>query len=575
MTRPNDQMPNSTPSVDLDKLAAQSRGLFEKHLQVGFPRYTTELRRCLMCGRYQFSTIMACSNCDSLTVGRNPSSVLSGEDAKIQEARRDLVVVHKRRVRATLIIWGGAILVCLLLLSWSSWTFFLLPVPLAVAAAINLAYLKWTRDGFHQRHQAVLSSSSGATTREDENLSKQTDELMPAFLIRNQIRRFGRPAVGLEEQDTLILLLSKRGITVSGEQMHAFLLCCGLRKDYDDLSRILEGHERDELGPYHAYLNLVRDIDPEVDSIRFLQQYLHSRGKPHDVESIRVALDKAKTEAKVRNLEVDLKNLGSADGMRLTIHMVDIMDPFLFQDLIGLMYKSRGYAVHPTPKRGDQGADVIVEFGGERIVLQTKLWDSNVGNGAIQEVVAARAHWQCQRAVALTNRAFTDAAIELARSNRVDLIDRAKLCEMIEEFNKAPKDYRYLAQLVVPWRTRGGVGVPDAGRALPPNTDPNWGDAALNCCISDELFPFWSELDRMWVVPGTGAFDDLQTHKPWDSQNEDVKRVWEALTHPDHLSALETRMSQDMNPMAAEWTAQALKECKRRVGLQSRVSETP
>ena len=59
----------------------------------------------------------------------------------------------------------------------------------------------------------------------------------------------------------------------------------------------------------------------------------------------------------------------------------------------------------------------------------TKRWKGNIGVGAVQEIVAAKAHYQCQQAMVVTNSAFTLAARQLAASNGVTLWNRQALIQ--------------------------------------------------------------------------------------------------------------------------------------------------
>ena len=37
-------------------------------------------------------------------------------------------------------------------------------------------------------------------------------------------------------------------------------------------------------------------------------------------------------------------------GKLFTIEQVDLMDPYAFEDLLGMVYETQGYRVPPTPK---------------------------------------------------------------------------------------------------------------------------------------------------------------------------------------------------------------------------------
>ena len=53
---------------------------------------------------------------------------------------------------------------------------------------------------------------------------------------------------------------------------------------------------------------------------------------------------------------------------------------------------------------------------------------------AVQEIVAAINHYKAEKGMVITNNSFTASAIELAKSNEVDLIPRDRLRELIEEY---------------------------------------------------------------------------------------------------------------------------------------------
>ncbi len=70
----------------------------------------------------------------------------------------------------------------------------------------------------------------------------------------------------------------------------------------------------------------------------------------------------------------------------------------------------------------DQGVDIIVIVGQQRMAVQAKGYFDVVGNKAVQEVVAGSQHWGCASWAVITNSRFTKHAKELAASNRCILI---------------------------------------------------------------------------------------------------------------------------------------------------------
>lgn len=103
-----------------------------------------------------------------------------------------------------------------------------------------------------------------------------------------------------------------------------------------------------------------------------------------------------------------------------------------FESLLHRLYEVMGYSVQDIGKTGDQGGDLIATKGQERILIQAKCYkDWNVGNSAIQEAVAAKNHYDCNKAIVITTSNFTKEATELAKTNNVELISRNMIQKML------------------------------------------------------------------------------------------------------------------------------------------------
>lgn len=120
---------------------------------------------------------------------------------------------------------------------------------------------------------------------------------------------------------------------------------------------------------------------------------------------------------------------------RSGISEIDKMDGRQFEHYLGLLFKSKGYKVEVTKSSGDFGADLVIQKDGKRIVVQAKRHSKNVGISAVQEAQAAIAHYKAHEAWVVSNRGFTNAAVQLAASNSVHLIDREKLIAMVLQMN--------------------------------------------------------------------------------------------------------------------------------------------
>lgn len=112
---------------------------------------------------------------------------------------------------------------------------------------------------------------------------------------------------------------------------------------------------------------------------------------------------------------------------------VDMMTGAEFENFVCTLYKKMGYNAYVTQTSGDQGLDVIAEKNGKRIGIQAKCYASTVGNSAIQEAVAGKSYYNCDRVVVVTNSSFTKSAISLANANNVVLWNRDILKEKINE----------------------------------------------------------------------------------------------------------------------------------------------
>lgn len=137
-------------------------------------------------------------------------------------------------------------------------------------------------------------------------------------------------------------------------------------------------------------------------------------------------------------IKVDLLTISISQKSKKIISLDDIdqMDGVQFENYLKNLYEKIGYRVKNTPTTGDQGADLILQGFGERIIVQAKCYaNSKVGNEAIQQVVAALPYYNAEKAIVITNSHFTNSAILLAHSNNVELIDREKLSKLISKTN--------------------------------------------------------------------------------------------------------------------------------------------
>jgi restriction system protein len=106
---------------------------------------------------------------------------------------------------------------------------------------------------------------------------------------------------------------------------------------------------------------------------------------------------------------------------------IDSMDGKIFEKYLEVLFERLGYKVERIRYIGDYGADLVTQKNGVKTVIQAKRHKNNVGIKAIQEAVAAKGYYNCDKAMVITNSYFTSQAKELAVKNGVDLWDRKDL----------------------------------------------------------------------------------------------------------------------------------------------------
>lgn len=96
---------------------------------------------------------------------------------------------------------------------------------------------------------------------------------------------------------------------------------------------------------------------------------------------------------------------------------------YVFEEVVARELEKQGYQVELTPKSRDFGVDIIARKGGRKIAIQVKNTKKPVGVKAVQEVVAGKRHYKCNEAWVVSKSGFTKNAVELARDNKVELVD--------------------------------------------------------------------------------------------------------------------------------------------------------
>jgi restriction system protein len=101
-----------------------------------------------------------------------------------------------------------------------------------------------------------------------------------------------------------------------------------------------------------------------------------------------------------------------------------------FERSVAQTLEEAGFHVEATPSSGDQGADVIATSNGLRFAIQCKDYAGQVGNAAVQEVLAAKAFYRADYAVVCSNGGYTKSAKALAATSNVLLITPELLSDL-------------------------------------------------------------------------------------------------------------------------------------------------
>ncbi len=117
----------------------------------------------------------------------------------------------------------------------------------------------------------------------------------------------------------------------------------------------------------------------------------------------------------------------------------DDMSPSEFEAFCAEELRGNGWEARVTLQSRDQGVDVIAEKDRVRIVLQCKLYSSPVGNRAVQEAAAARAHEQADFGIVVSNQRYTEPAEQLATTNGILLLHYRDLKDLFSLLHRTQK----------------------------------------------------------------------------------------------------------------------------------------
>jgi HJR/Mrr/RecB family endonuclease len=103
-----------------------------------------------------------------------------------------------------------------------------------------------------------------------------------------------------------------------------------------------------------------------------------------------------------------------------------------YESFVANIIQEAGFICNKTIYTGDQGVDIVVCHKKISVAVQCKFYKNKIGNAAVQEVVAGKKVYGCQKACVVSNACYTSSAKELAKVNRVALLHHSDIVEWLK-----------------------------------------------------------------------------------------------------------------------------------------------
>jgi HJR/Mrr/RecB family endonuclease len=234
-----------------------------------------------------------------------------------------------------------------------------------------------------------------------------------------------------ENIDDLQELLKHKGFDLNVAEVVYLLIKEQLTTEIEDLeNKILSKNPKTMADYIICFLDNCPDYTKH--EIICFSKILKNNKITIDSKTILQEIKKIEKQKKLNALENKLMRVVD---FNITIKDVDLMSGYDFEKFLVKLYKKMNYKIiQHTALSNDQGADLIVEKNLIKYVIQAKRYMGKVSNSAIQQVVASIKHYNVDNGVVITNATFTASAIALAKSNKIELIDRPKLIKLIKEY---------------------------------------------------------------------------------------------------------------------------------------------
>lgn len=174
----------------------------------------------------------------------------------------------------------------------------------------------------------------------------------------------------------------------------------------------------------HTYIGFLSFIVGLILSVK--QLIIEKRQK----EEIRI-FNKGVAERKVEVLEakkrVRFNGESKIDEILSQFQKWKYLDGQSFEKAIARLFKKKGYSVEYTPTSNDGGIDLLLTKGLERIGVQCKAYNKNVGVAAVRELHGVKSQWSdLNRFMLVSLHGFSRQAREFAEQYNIELFSIEK-----------------------------------------------------------------------------------------------------------------------------------------------------
>ena len=211
-----------------------------------------------------------------------------------------------------------------------------------------------------------------------------------------------------------------------------------LNESIEEIKERVTGYEKAKSEYIKAVLTC-EDISIE-EAKGYLIYFLASK---EPIEILNMGVYFQECEKLIKDIQLGIKNNEIKNMLRTkqikrkkkyTLDDIDLMSGTEFEEFVSTLFRQMGYNTKITQTTGDQGIDVIAVKNGVKLGIQAKCYTNTVGNSAVQEAVAGKGYYSCDKVMVITNNYFTSSAASLAQSNNVVLWDRDFLKMKLKEF---------------------------------------------------------------------------------------------------------------------------------------------